>query len=304
MVIGLKVDGVFSGGGIKAVTFIGALEVAEEKGFQITRAAGTSAGAIFAALIIAGYDSKSMKQLIEGIDLKTLLDPKRTVIPLPFIKWLKLYWKLGLYKGDALEEWIASTLKEKGIETFADLPAGSLRVIASDITKGRMIVIPDDLEHYGLLPERFSIAKAVRMSAGLPYFFEPVKLYDQSGQKSYIVDGGVLSNFPIWVFQDDKKKPLRPVLGFQLGSNLQNQKPHKVRNAIDLYQALFETMKEAHDARHISEATASDILFIPVKDVITTEFDLTDNGKQKLIEFGADRAKEFFGRWNHSRRML
>ncbi len=46
----IDIDGVFAGGGMKAIAFIGALEVMEEKNYKFRRLAGTSAGAIFAAL--------------------------------------------------------------------------------------------------------------------------------------------------------------------------------------------------------------------------------------------------------------
>jgi len=51
----MNIDAVFSGGGVKAFAFIGALEAMEEKGLVIKRAAGTSAGAILASLVLAGY---------------------------------------------------------------------------------------------------------------------------------------------------------------------------------------------------------------------------------------------------------
>ena len=45
-----KYDAVFEGGGVKGVALIGALERLEEEGIEFGRAAGTSAGAIAAAL--------------------------------------------------------------------------------------------------------------------------------------------------------------------------------------------------------------------------------------------------------------
>jgi NTE family protein len=296
----MKVDGVFSGGGIKAISFIGALQVAEEKGYEFVRLAGTSAGAIIASLIMAGYTSNEIEELINDIKLKDFLDPRKAVINFPALKWLRLYWKLGLYKGDALEEWLESVLAAKGIKTFGDIPADSLRVIASDITKGRIITFPDDLKNYGILPERFSVAKAVRMSASLPYFFEPGKIYTANGKKSLIVDGGVLSNFPIWVFQDEHAKPIRPILGFQLSSKVENHPPHKIKNAIGLFQALFETMKDAHDARYISEAHAADIIFIPVKQTSTTDFGLSPDKINVLIDYGRERAEKFLNKWRQA----
>ncbi len=262
----MKLDGVFAGGGVKAYSFIGALEVIEERGFQFKRLAGTSAGALVAALIQAGYNSHELYQLLDEMKLEDFKDERMSLLPFAIGRWLNLYFRLGLYKGDKLEEWLKKSLEKKGISTFADLPPKSLRIVASDLSKGRIVVWPDHLKDYGIIPERFSVARAVRMSCSIPFFFEPVKIYDRmSGlSKSYIVDGGVLSNFPMWLFiNKNTKKCQRPVLGFQLTPQINHIPPHNIRNAFTMYKALFETMSTAHDTRYIEEEHAKNIVFIP-----------------------------------------
>ena len=64
-----------------------------------------------------------------------------------------------------------------------------------------MMVLPDDLEKYGVSPDSFPVARALRMSCGIPFFFEPVRLKIGSGD-TIVVDGGVLSNFPMWIFDN------------------------------------------------------------------------------------------------------
>ncbi|WP_221565510.1 patatin-like phospholipase family protein [Alkalihalobacillus sp. TS-13] len=297
----MDVDGVFSGGGVRAIAFIGGLKAAEQKGITFNRAAGTSAGAIFAAMVAAGYKSDEIKDLLHKVDLREFLDPRRLSVAFPFMKWLTLYWKLGLYKGKRLEQWVEEVLAAKGLKTFGDLSEGSLKIIASDITNGRLIVLPDDLERYGILPERFKIAKAVRMSASIPYFFDPMKIYDATGKKNFIVDGGVLSNFPIWLFQDGKTESKRPTLGFQLKPSQFEQKPNDVKNAISLFHGLFDTMMDAHDARHISEAHSADIVFIPVKQISMINFDLSSEVIDELTDFGIESTEKFLRSWRHYR---
>ncbi|RBW70594.1 patatin-like phospholipase family protein [Bacillus taeanensis] len=296
----MLVDGVFSGGGVKAIALIGALEVVEKQGITFKRAAGTSGGAIVGSLLMAGYTSSELKKILFQTNLTEFLDEPKSIIPFPFIKWLRLYWKLGMYKGDRLEEWLETLLKKKGIYTFQDLPAGSLKIIASDITTGRLIVLPDDLQNYGVNPGTFSVATAVRMSSGLPYFFEPVPLYNKKAQKSLIVDGGILSNFPLWVFQRKNSPSKRPIIGLQLSSKQHKIQARKIKNAFDLYYALFATMREAHDARYISKHDAKSIIFIPIEKVMTTSFEINKNSIDMLINIGKLRAEKFFKeRWMH-----
>ena len=59
----MYIDGVFSGGGIKGYSLIGAYQVLEEKGYVMQRCAGTSAGSIIAAFILAGYTGEEMERI-------------------------------------------------------------------------------------------------------------------------------------------------------------------------------------------------------------------------------------------------
>ncbi|ASS91877.1 MULTISPECIES: patatin-like phospholipase family protein [Aeribacillus] len=292
----MKIDGVFSGGGIKGFAFIGAYKALEEKGFEFVRVAGTSAGSIIAALIAAGYKSDEILSLMDSLELRKFLDKRKGIMSFMLMKWISVYWRMGLYKGQFLEEWMEEKLKAKGVSTFADLPKGKLRVIASDLTNGKIVVLPDDLSKYGINPNRFSVAKAVRMSSCLPYFFEPVKLWTKDGV-SIVVDGGVLSNFPIWLFDGKIKK--RPILGFQLSAHIEERPKNEIKNALSMFHALFETMKEAHDARHIATRHERSIVFIPVENILTTEFKITNEKKQELIQLGKEKTETFLKKWSY-----
>lgn len=293
----MKVDGVFSGGGVKALAFIGSLQELEDKGYEFRRIAGTSAGAILASLKIAGYNAKELREKINALSFEKLVDLPIADRLFPFMKWFLLYYRLGLYKGNRLEATLEQWLEEKGVRTFADVPPNSLKVICSDLTNGRMVIIPDDLKKvYGIDPATFSVAKAVRMSCSLPYFFIPIKLHGKKG-KCVVVDGGVLSNFPIWVWEDNKGCRTRPIIGMQLSDPPKKLPERKIRNAIEMFHALFKTMQQAHDARYISTSKSKDIIFIPVKGIDTTDFDMSIQEKEKIMEVGREHARLFLERW-------
>lgn len=290
----MLIDGVFSGGGLKGYALVGAYQVIEEKGYQFKRVAGTSAGAILACFIAAGFTSKEIEELLSELDTLTLLDPRKTILPIPFMKWINLYWRLGLYQGKALENWFLEKLALKGVYTFSDIEAGSLKLVASDLTNGKIMVLPDDLESYGISAASFPIARALRMSCGIPFFFEPVKLKVTSTD-TIIVDGGVLSNFPMWIFDNGNKE--RPILGLKLSSNSEEMEPHKITNGLNLFEALFSTMKNAHDERYISRKIEKNIIFIPVEDYKATQFDLSEDMKNELLDKGRSRANQFLKMW-------
>ncbi|AWE07980.1 hypothetical protein DCE79_11530 [Lysinibacillus sp. 2017] len=291
----MEVDGVFSGGGIKGFAYVGALQMLEQRGIQFKRVAGTSAGAILAAFIAAGFNAQELEDIFDELNLKVLLDPPKICIGMPFLKWVNLYMRFGMYRGKSLEKWFLQKLSTKGIYSFGDLPNGALKLVASDLTNGRILVLPDDLHQYGIDGNSFPVSRALRMSCGLPFFFEPVYLND--GQKEcVIVDGGVLSNFPLWIYDNGFK--IRPVIGIKLSSASDEMEPHKINNAIQLFEALFSTMKNAHDNRYIGRRHERNIIFIPVEMYSATQFDMGDEEKQKLIGIGKERALHFLKTWS------
>ncbi|SDI31953.1 patatin-like phospholipase family protein [Natribacillus halophilus] len=293
----MLLDGVFAGGGVKAFAFIGALEELEKRHYRFKRVAGTSAGALMASLVAADYKSNELNEVMEELNPETLLDPTPWTRHLPsLLKWLGVYWGLGLYKGDRLEEWIGERLAAKGVRTFSDLPSQALRIIAADLTRGQMIVLPDDLHRYGIIPETFPVARAVRMSCSLPYFFQPAKLFDKKGEGARIVDGGILSNFPMWLFRKEENAK-RPLLGFQLNPEPDDMR-NEITNALDLYSAVFETMQKGHDARYVEEHKQENVVYIPVDKIKTTSFSLTKEDRRRLARLGRESTIEYLKSWS------
>ncbi|WP_079708523.1 patatin-like phospholipase family protein [Paraliobacillus ryukyuensis] len=295
----MKIDGAFSGGGVKAFAYMGALEVLEEKGFEFVRVAGSSAGAIVAGFLAAGYSNKDIQKIFMDVDLKEFMDNSLLEKYIPIIKWLSLYFTMGLYKGKRFEDWLYSMLGQKQVYTFGDIPADRLKVIVADLSLGKIVVIPDDLERiYHLSPENFSVAKAIRMSASLPYFFRPEKLLNRDNEKSIIVDGGVLSNLPLWLFEQKKSKRVRPLLGMKLTAPADQIPPKQITNALDLTKDLINTMRIAHDNRYISQRYQGDILFLPVTHVKVSALNVSMEEKKHLVAFGRERTEAFLKKWS------
>lgn len=306
----LWADAVFEGGGVKGIALVGAVLEAERRGYRWVNLAGTSAGAVVAALLAAGYTGEELRAILLELDYRRFQDTSlldRVPIAGPL---LSVLLENGLYEGRVLEEWLRGLLAAKGVRTFGDLVlqefAGDpryrfrLRVIASDITLGRMLVLPQDIARYGYRPEDLDVARAVRMSASIPFFFEPVILPNRlTGGRSVIVDGGLLSNFPVWLF-DTEGPPPWPTFGFKLvepGAG----RPRRIRGPVALLAALIATMLEAHDARHIEDADFARTIAIPTLGVGTVDFDLPRERALALFEAGRRAAARFFDTWDFER---
>ena len=128
----------------------------------------------------------------------------------------------SLYRGDVAHDWIRSELKNLGVTSFGDLPStrnsyprnGATRLVVTvaDLTAAQLVRLPWDYRRlYGLDPDEQPVAEAVRASMAIPFFYRPVKLTGASGATSTLVDGGVLSNFPIDTFdRPDGKRHAGP----------------------------------------------------------------------------------------------
>jgi NTE family protein len=302
----LKINGVFQGGGVKGIALTGAVSAAMNQGYEFHQLAGTSSGSIVASFIAAGYNGEELKKMILETPFQAFLQRSKIFDTTIIGPVSRLLIKKGLYSGEALENWVYHKLLAKGIRSFGDLPPNRLRIIASDISQGKLLVLPDDIAQYGISPAQFSIAKAVRMSTSIPYFFDPVmirKSHRASNLKEhfrkqfiYIVDGGVLSNFPMWVFDKETYDERVPVIGFQLVGK-GTQKVHHIKGPITMFEALFSTMLDAHDERYIEQHNRFRTIKIPTLGVPNTEFNLPKEKSLELYDSGFQASERFFKNW-------
>jgi NTE family protein len=291
----LKADAVFEGGGARGIAFVGAIQAMEEEKVEWQRIAGTSAGAVIAALLASGYKSYEIRQHLSELDFSKLRG--RTImnrIPV-FGSLLELMFNLGIYKNDYLETWLDLLLSEKGIKTFADLPDGKLKIIASDVSNGQMLILPDDLDRYKMSPSDLNVSTAVMMSASIPFFFRPVIWKSKDRKKSYILDGGLLSNFPIWIFDTDN--PRFPTFGFRFVKDKVNIDA-VIPTPLHLFKNIFKTMLQAHDLRHLNEETNERTIKISSGNINTTDFELNEVEINFLYKSGYTSTKNFLSEWD------
>jgi NTE family protein len=292
----MKADAVFEGGGVRGIAFTGAIQAMEEEQVEWERLAGTSAGAVIASLLACGYKSYEIRDLLKEMDVSKFRG-KSFLNYIPIVGSLfELMIHLGFYKNDYLEKWVDSLLAAKGIRTFADLPENKLKIIASDVSNGEILILPDDLTKYSMTRSDLKISTAVMMSASLPFFFRPVIWKSKSRYKSYILDGGLLSNFPIWIF-DSKDEPRFPTFGFRFVKD-EIKMGAVIPTPVHLLKNIFKTMLQAHDLRHLTEETKGRTIQIPTGGITATDFELKDEEIDFLYESGYSSAKAFLENWN------
>ena len=119
-------DLVCEGGGVKGIGLAGAFETLEQAGYTPSHSAGTSAGAITAALIAAGYSAADLKDVVFNMDFTQFEDETwQDRFPGAFGKGLSIAMVTGVYRGDAFLEWIRAKLAAKNVHVFGDLRTDS-----------------------------------------------------------------------------------------------------------------------------------------------------------------------------------
>ena len=304
-------NGVFQGGGVKGIGFVGAIRTLENAGYRFETVAGTSVGSIVAALIASGYTGKEIQEELLSLDYKNLMGNNFLTRNSNFLKTFNLITSFGMYSTNLFEKYIEELLIKKGVKTFKDLSYNNdsrFYAIASDITSKEMLVLPSDLYKFGIDGESFSVARAVAMSIALPFYFKPIQLNDGSGKRHLILDGGLLSNYPIWLL-DGKKNFNIPTFGFKFGGENLNSRPRNFdNNIIGFTKSIISTLMGAWDNRHISESKGdfARTILIPTtvtssgrpKKVNATEFDITKTDKLELLKNGTLAAEKFLDTWD------
>jgi len=328
-----RADGVFEGGGVKGIAFAGAIASAEkDAGVQEwVNLAGTSAGSIVAALLVAGYDAAGLQKILSDAVYSRFADCG------PGGMWLgglfnAVFRLRGMAPGKYFLEWMSTQLaasplakelgkteltfgdvKRRDLPPISELPDITpekyeralyrLHVIGSDVTTGRMIIMPDDLPDYqdehgnAFDKDSFPIVDAVRMSMSYPFLFTPVVLH-REGKPVYVVDGGLLSNFPIWLF--DSPHPKRPTWGFRLhaGTDVDEGLPYRAIPRplweVPLLKAMFSAATEAWDREQMEMVVSARTVSIPTHSIATTDFGLTRSEADDLYHWGLDAAHAFF----------
>ncbi len=203
---------VMEGAGVRGLAYAGALSVLEEKGIlkEIENICGSSSGTIAGLLVSLGYTSDEIKTLIEKLPVQQFNDGGWG-IPGKYFRFKKHY---GFYKGKNFQQWLEDRVKEKTgnpLLSFAELHTLHLKnPLYKDLYCTGTNISKQQLEVFSYFntPD-MPIALASRISCGVPLYFEAIaldnnmKLADKKDTSifiNYYVDGGMICNYPISLF--------------------------------------------------------------------------------------------------------
>lgn len=248
---------IFEGGGAKGLAHVGALKAAERRGLKFLGVAGASAGAIIAALVAAGFKADELfdpspssppasPPVFAGTswvdilgagtwhEFKQLRAQAGKILPAKgspglgtVLRGLGFKWKWGgrletagkqrgLFSTAGFETWFNRVLQAKlriasRAITFDQLSKAPntipLKLVSVDIEAQKLVTFSHSTS------PNMSVAKAVAASISIPFFFAPTMVDGRA-----MVDGGLMSNFPAWLFEAERaaSPPFIRTYGFTL----------------------------------------------------------------------------------------
>ena len=316
------------GGGLRGIAYAGAFKALEENGTmqEIENIVGSSAGAIAGLMISIGYNADEIDSILMSQKFQKFNDGKGGLVG----KYKRIKRNFGIYKGDKYENWLREMLlKKTGNADLNFMQLHQLRLksrlykdlfcTGTNISKQRLEVF--SYKHTPLL----SVATAVRISGGVPLYFTPIALND-SMQKikqgdtisfiNYYVDGGMLCNYPISMFDSCKHgdMPLLcndlifnfETLGIKLERNEQintflhdsiNIPPFRINRLNDYFSAFSNLLMEAMERKYpnlLNEKNRS--IYINYGSFNPKVKKVSTKNKRILYENGKDGVRQFFDR--------
>jgi NTE family protein len=175
------------------------------------------------------------------------------------------------------------------------------QVIVSDLTTRSLLVLTRDADRLGIDPDELDVALAVRMSVSIPLFFEPVQFINpRTGRRHVLVDGGMLSNFPVWLFDNDEDQSV-PTIGICLDEESDECDPNRrsrlgtagLNAVIGFAKDLAHTTMSAMDRQYLARSEFDRTISVPSLGVKSTDFNLTPAESWALYEAGRMAARAF-----------
>lgn len=316
---------IFEGGGVKGIAYVGAMQILHQRRIlkEIRRVGGASAGAINALIFGLGYDVREQHEILRSAEFKKFMDSSFGI----FRNVNRILNDFGWYKGDFFEGWIADLVKQKmGTEqaTFRDLKdAGQpdVYMIGTNLSTGFAEVFSHERH-----PE------AIRISMSIPLFFAavrhgpredvyvdggvqlnyPVKLFDRLRYVDQENEPEAVRETEYYNKENARFALARPgrslyiynrqTLGLRLDTEdeialcrydepLQG-KP--IRKFSEYARALIQALKNVQEHIHLHSDDWQRTVYINTLDVKTTDFDISREKQDALVEQGIVGTENYF----------
>lgn len=258
-----------SGSGFLFPCHVGSLCAFDKAGIEITELAGTSGGAMIAAIRAAGIEGELLQEIVDDLETENFME----------FNWRALF-QLGISLGRNIERELKRHLKGK---TFSQMEI-PLHIVTTDVKTGQPFIFNKDTA-----PD-FPVWQAVRASIAIPFVLTPVRnlgYYGDEFADLMLLDGGMVNNMPVGVLD---KSASDYVFGVHLIDSMTKAEKAAPFGYGKLAMRLVSIMLGAQEALHLDKYDHSDdnvhIIKVDTDGLIDFGKELTDKEKAATFNEG------------------
>ncbi len=279
-----KIGLVLSGGGAKGLAHVGVLKYLEKAGIKPDYITGTSMGSIIGGLYAIGYSADELDSIVRAINWPVIMNdkiPLYDVEPLEKKNYNRFEFEFdikkdglklpnGMIQGQRISQLLSQlTWRVAGKKNFDDYPI-PFRCVACDLITGKQYIFKSG-----------DLMTALRASMAIPSVFTPVQV-----DSMYLVDGGVLNNFPV----DVCRKMGADII---IGVNVSHGDYPKIEDLNSIVKILMTAAMLGSTQVVVQAVKNTDLLISPdLSPYSTGSFDQAE----KIIQQGEDAGKKYFAK--------
>lgn len=277
----LKYTCLFGGGAIRGVAYIGTLKAFEELGITADTLAGSSVGAIFAAMLAVGYTAEELKQIFSKVNFELFKDIAIGIGPL-----------FALSKGEIFLEWLRELIEKK---YYGDkYKKGENRAVTfKDIDKN-LIIITTNLSNFECkefskfeTPD-YEIASAIRISSCMPGLMKPIEY-----NKTLLVDGDLQKSWPMWKLSKHLANSNDRILELRLEGYYDSNNISGIDYANAVYSCMT-SMSTSFVTDIYADKDKFDYIVLNTGKTVVVDFNLNENKRNELIQSGYEQTINYF----------
>ena len=280
-ILNLKYTLLFGGGAIRGVAYCGAYKALEELNVTYETIAGSSVGAVFAGLVAVGYNAEETCKIMQKVNYELFKDIQ-----------FGIGTQFALCKGEVFLEWLRELIERKYYGS-SYVKGKNKSVTFEDLDKN-LVIITTDLSNFEckefskFATPDFEIAKAIRISSGMPGLMKPYEY-----NNTLLVDGDLQKSAPMWSLSKNLLPENNRIIEFRLEGNFQGNDHNIVEyvNAIYSYATSTGTkfLKNLY-----GQKDNYDYIVLDTGDLNIVDFNISLERRNALIEQGYTQTINYF----------
>ena len=277
----LKYACLFGGGAIRGSAHVGVVKALEELQIEYDTIAGSSVGAIVAALLAVGFNAEELREIFLQVNFELFRDIHLGFGP-----------RLAISKGEVFLEWLRELIEKKYYgESY--IKGANEPVRFKDIEKN-LVVITTDLSNFKcrefskVKTPDFEIASAVRISSSMPGLMKPTEY-----ENTLLVDGDLQKSWPMWALTDTLKNIEERVLEVRLEGDYGDNDMNTIDYFNTVYSCVTSIATEFVLDRYENK-DKYDFIVINTGDIVIIDFNQPREKRENLMKIGYEQTIKYF----------